>query len=364
MDPRHSRQTRLPEVGEAGQARLAAATVAVVGCGALGTVAAENLCRAGVKRLILIDRDVVEPSNLQRQALFLHRDAAEVRPKAVAAADRLREIDPSCDPDPRPVDLVAANVETLLAGAAVVLDGTDNAATRYLLNDRCVRAGIPWVYGAAVGTEGRTMPVLPGGPCLRCVFAEPPPPGSLATCDTSGVLMSATSVVANLQAASAVRILIEHQISLEAAAAAADRGVLPSRSAASAAASSERSARLTALDVWSATFRCPRRPQRDPDCPCCGRREFPFLDAPASDAATLCGRDAVQVRLAGPLDLREVAAKLAAAGEVRATPFMVRFAPRDRPRLRLSAFADGRLIVQGTADLAEARTVAARYVGA
>ena len=334
MDPRHSRQTRLPEVGEAGQARLAAATVAVVGCGALGTVAAENLCRAGVKRLILIDRDVVEESNLQRQALFLERDAAEVRPKAVAAADRLREVDSAIALDPRPTDLDAANVESLLAGVTIVLDGTDNAATRYLLNDWCVRAGIPWVYGAAVGTEGRVMPVVPGGPCLRCVFVEPPPPGSLATCDTSGVLMSATAVVANLQAASAIRILV----------------------------GSIDQPKLTALDVWSNSFRSVEV-RRDPDCPCCGRREFPFLDRPASDAATLCGRDAVQVRLGGPLDLRQIAAKLAPAGEVHASPFMVRFAPRDRPRLRLSAFADGRLIVQGTADAAEARTVAVRYVG-
>lgn len=339
MAGRYHRQTLLPQIGDAGQAQIADATVVLVGCGALGTVLAEGLARAGVGCLILCDRDLVEPSNLQRQTLYTERDAAESRPKAVAAAERLKEINGDITIKPRPIDVDAGNVESLIVDATLVLDGTDNAATRYLVNDACVKQNKPWVYGAAVATEGRVMPVLPEiGPCLRCVFREMPPAGELATCDTAGVLASAAGVVANLQAAAAIQILVTGQAPLL----------------------------LHALDVWAGRVNVVDMAKaRDPDCPCCGRREFEFLDRPPADTAGLCGQDAVQVRAPATVrwELATIAKKLRAAGEVRATPFMVRFVPDDRPKLKLTAFPDGRVIVQGTTDVAEARAVYARYVG-
>lgn len=339
MAGRYHRQTLLPQIGDEGQAKLAGATVALIGCGALGTVLAESLARAGVGRLILCDRDLVEPSNLQRQTLYTERDAAQSRPKAVAAADRLKDINGEIHIEPRPIDVDGNNVETLVADATLVLDGTDNAATRYLVNDACVKQNRPWVYGAAVATEGRVMPVLPGvGPCLRCVFREMPPAGALSTCDTAGVLASAAGVVANLQAAAAIQILVTGRAPLL----------------------------LHALDVWAGRVNVVNMAEaRDPDCPCCGRRDFEFLAHPPADTAGLCGQDAVQVRAPAAVrwELEAIATKLRAAGEVQATPFMVRFVPSDRPKLRLTAFSDGRVIVQGTTDVAEARAVYARYVG-
>ena len=337
---RYHRQRILPQVGDAGQAKLAAAKVVVIGCGALGTVLAESLARAGVGHLTLVDRDLVEETNLQRQTLFTEADARDTRPKAVAAAERLAAVNSTIVLDPRPVDVDSANVESLVAGATLVLDGTDNAATRYLVNDACVKHAIPWVYGAAVSTEGRVMPVLPGdGPCLRCVFPDMPAAGELATCDTAGVLGSATGATANLQAAIAVRLLVT--------------GDAPRQ--------------LVALNVWSGRFSTVDvSGAHDGDCPCCGRGEYEHLDRPPADIAQLCGRDAVQVRAASAatrFDLPALAAKLAPAGVVQALPFMVRLVPHDRPALRLTAFADGRLIVQGTREVSEARSLYARYLG-
>ena len=339
MTGRYHRQTLLPQVGEAGQAKLADATVVLVGCGALGTVIAESLARAGVGRLVLCDRDLVEPSNLQRQTLYTERDASESRPKAVAAAERLAQVNGDITIEPRPVDVDGNNVESVLADATLVLDGTDNAATRYLVNDVCVKRGLPWVYGAAVATEGRVMPVLPGvGPCLRCVFRDMPPAGELATCDTAGVLAAAAGTVANLQAAVAIRLLVTGEAPLQ----------------------------LTALDVWAGRINVVDvSGARDPDCPCCGRNDYEFLARPPADTAALCGQDAVQVRAPSETrwDLETLAAKLRRAGDVSATRFMVRFTPADRPTTRVTAFPDARVIVQGTTDVAEARSLYARYFG-
>src|SRR5919199_480600 len=185
---RYSRQVLFPGIGEAGQARLAGARALLVGCGALGTVLANVLVRAGVGRLTVVDRDYVERSNLQRQVLFDEDDLASDLPKAVAAAEKLRRINPEVVVEPVVADLNATNVETLLAGADVAMDGTDNFEARYLLNDACVKHGVPWVYAAAIGAYGATFPIVPRDtPCLRCVFAENPAPGTLPTCDTAGV---------------------------------------------------------------------------------------------------------------------------------------------------------------------------------
>jgi adenylyltransferase/sulfurtransferase len=320
---RYQRQTRLANVGEAGQAKLTGATAVIVGCGALGTVIAENLARAGVGSLVLIDRDVVEPSNLQRQTLFTEADAAEGRPKAQAACERLAVINSEITLVPRAVDLHAGNVVELLADAHVVLDGTDNAATRYLVNDACVSIGRPWVYGAAVGVEGRVMPIRSGseGPCLRCVFRDPPPAGSLATCDTAGVLGPAAGMVANLQSAIAIRFIV---------------GDPPP-------------ATLWHFDIWAGRFGS-AAVTRDPACPCCVDRRFEFLADTAAPVAELCGRDAVQVRLdaAGTGDLAELAA---------------RFEPADQAGVRLSLFNDARVLVQGVPDPGRARSLVTRYIG-
>ena len=340
MRDRYHRQRILGVVGDAGQERLAAARVVIIGCGALGTVLAESLARAGVGTLILADRDLVELTNLQRQTLYTEADAAEARPKAVAAAERLAAINSSIAVEARPIDVDSSNVEALIAGATLVLDGTDNAAVRYLVNDACVKHGIAWVYGAAVATEGRVMPVLPGrGPCLRCVFREMPAAGELATCDTVGVLGPVAGLVANLEAALAIRMLVIDDAPLQ----------------------------LHVIDAWDGRVQAIDVGQaRDPGCPACGRGDFEFLRHAPADSAQLCGQDAVQVRppTSTTLDLPSLARRLSTAGRVQAMPFMVRFVPDERPGLKLTAFADGRLIVQGTRELSEARSLYARFVGA
>lgn len=340
MHDRYHRQRILPQVGDAGQARLASAQLVLIGCGALGTVLAEAMARAGVGHLVLADRDLVEPSNLQRQTLYTEEDAADSRPKALAAAARLGQINSQIQIEPRPVDVDSGNVESLIAGAALVLDGTDNAQSRYLINDACVKHGIPWIYGAAIAMEGRVMPVLPGrGPCMRCIFREMPPAGELDTCDTAGVLGATAGIVASLQSALAVRLLVTGEAPLQLHAIDAWDG------------------RIQAVDVSAA---------RDPDCPCCGKREFEFLARPPAESAALCGQDAVQVRppRQAKLDLVALSRRLEGAGKVQALPLMLRLHPRERPSLKLTVFSDGRLIVQGTRDVAEARSLYARFVGA
>ena len=339
MHDRYHRQRILPQVGDAGQGKLAAARVVLIGCGALGTVLAESMVRAGTGSMILADRDLVELSNLQRQTLYTEADAAEARPKAVAAAERLGAVNSEVSLEARPIDVDSGNVETLIAGATLVLDGTDNAAVRYLLNDACVKHRIPWIYGAAIAMEGRVMPVLPErGPCLRCIFRDMPPAGELDTCDTAGVLGATAGLVANLQAALAIRLLVTGDAPLQ----------------------------LHAIDAWDGRVQAVDVSQaRDADCPCCGRHDFEFLARPPADSAALCGQDAVQIRppKQTKLDLAGLARRLEKAGRAQALPMMVRFVPDERPELKLSAFPDGRLIVQGTRDLAEARSLYARYVG-
>lgn len=339
MQDRYHRQRILPQVGDLGQKKLAEANLVLIGCGALGTVLAESIVRAGVGHLLLVDRDLVELTNLQRQTLYTETDAAESRPKAVAAAQRLSAINSSVQIEPRPLDLDSGNVEQLVTGATLVLDGTDNAATRYLLNDACVKIGIPWIYGAAIAMEGRVMPILPErGPCLRCIFREMPPAGELDTCDTAGVLGATAGLVANLQSALAIRLLVTGEAPLQ----------------------------LQAIDSWDGRVQgVDVREARDPDCPCCGRREFVFLSRSPADSAALCGQDAVQIRPPRPtnLDMTGLARRLWAAGKVQEMPFMLRLVPNERPSLKLSIFGDGRMIVQGTQDLTEARSIYARLIG-
>ena len=338
---RYHRQSLLPQIGDAGQERLARARVLLVGCGALGTVIAEQMARAGVGYLRICDRDLVETTNLQRQVLFDEADAAAGRPKAIAAAQRLAAINSTIAMEPHVVDVHSGNIESLMEGVDVVLDGTDNVETRYLINDAAVKHSIPWVYGACVGTGGRAMGIVPGrSPCLRCMFAEPPGPGELETCDTAGVLASAAGVVASLQVVEGMRILVGD-----------------------ATAASE----LATIDLWPVRIRTiSTADARRADCPTCGERRFDLLDVRAGAAAmSLCGRNTVQVRPASngsSIDLDAAADRLRNTGAVERSAFFVRCMVRDS-NLTITLFPDGRAMIHGTADLAVARSIYARFVG-
>jgi len=335
---RYSRQILFEGIGADGQRRIREGRVLVVGCGALGSAQVETLARAGVGRLRVADRDFVEESNLQRQTLFTERDARERTPKAVAARQRVAEINSEVVVEAEVIDVNNSNVERLIDGCDVVLDGTDNFATRYLLNDACVKHGATWVYGAAVGSYGVTMTVRPGvSPCLRCVFPEVPPAGSAPTCDTAGVVMPIISVVAAVQASEALKLL-------------AGRSELLHGS-------------LMQFDVWRNEWRRVRLGEPAPACPACALGRFDSLEAEAGELTTvLCGRDAVQVspRNSGPIDLEALAARLKSAGEVKLNPYLVRLRAGG---YELTVFADARAIVRGTDDAKLARSLYARYVG-
>lgn len=374
-DARYDRQVLLPGFGAGGQARLGSSHALIVGCGALGTVVAESLCRAGVGRLTVVDRDVVEVTNLQRQTLFTEADAHEGLPKAVAARARLGAVNAQVRVRSVVADFTAGNAEVLggfgsgdgesFGRADVILDGTDNVETRLLLNDLAVKHAAAFIYAGAVGTEAMSMSVLPRGgawgeggstPCLRCVFPEPPAPGSMPTCDTAGVLGPVVGMIANLQAVEALKVLL-------------GRYDLVSRS-------------LLRFDPWNLSRqRIEVGPLGgDGSCVCCGARRFEWLDgARGGGPVALCGRDAVQVTGpgGGRVDLGALAERLAAHGEFSATPFLTRGQLRDEARdagrgeglgevspITLTVFADGRAIVEGTARPERARAIYARYVGA
>ncbi len=331
---RYSRQILFHALGEPGQERLLQAHAAIAGCGALGTFQAAALARAGVGHLTIVDRDYVEPSNLQRQWLFEEADAAEALPKSAAAERHLRRINSGVRVRGVVADLTPANIVELLGDADVILDGSDNFETRYLINDFAVSRGIPWIYGAAVGSYGITMPVIPGQTsCLRCIYPEPPG-GAQPTCETAGVLNSVTAAIAALQSAAALKLLAGCAVR----------------------------ASITTMDVWEGSIRQIEQPPASPDCPTCGRRDFAYLDGTRRAPVSLCGRNAVQIHeRARPLDLAQLRAALQPLGEVRANDFALRFliAPYE-----MTIFPDGRAIVKGTSDIGLARSLYARYVGA
>jgi adenylyltransferase/sulfurtransferase len=333
---RYSRQILFQGLGEQGQERLLSAHAVIVGCGALGSFQADALARAGVGKITIIDRDYVETSNLQRQWLFDEEDAAQALPKAAAAARKLQRINSGVQVEPRVADLTAGNAEELLATAGLILDGTDNFETRYLINDVAVKHVLPWVYGAAVGSYGVTMPVFPGkSACLACVFSEAPG-GQQPTCDTAGVLNAVTASIAAFQVADALKILSGQSELAE--------------------------PRLLTIDVWNNTIRSVGTTKRDPDCAACGRREFKHLETVRRRSAMLCGRNAVQVHESDrALDLGELKIALEPLGTVRANEYALRFAC---PPYEMTVFSDGRAIIKGTDDLGVARSLYARYVGA
>lgn len=330
---RYSRQILFSGIGEAGQRKLLGSHVAIVGCGALGSFQAEALARAGVGRLTIIDRDYVEPSNLQRQWLFDEADAAAALPKAIAAERALARVNSGVRVTGIVADLTPANIHELLDESDLILDGTDNFETRYLINDYCVSRRSPWIYGAAVGSYGVTMPVVPErSACFRCLYPEPPD-GPQPTCETAGVLNSVTATVAALQVADALKLLCTG--SLE--------------------------PRLTTLDLWSGGIRRTELPARDPDCPACGLRQFPYLDGERRSPVSLCGRNAVQIHeRRSSVDLGELKSRLSPLGEVRANEFGLRFFC---PPYEMTIFRDGRAIVKGTTDPGLARSLYARFIG-
>jgi molybdopterin/thiamine biosynthesis adenylyltransferase len=340
VDPdRYSRQIRFAPLGPAGQAKLAAARVAILGCGALGSAAALALARAGVGHLRLIDRDVPEWSNLPRQVLFDEADVAAGIPKAAAAARQLARINSALTSEPIVADLTAANAAELLAGVDLIVDGTDNLEARYLVNEVACRSATPWVHGGAIGAEGRVLTVIPGQTaCLRCLVPEPPPPGTLPTCDTAGIIGPAALVVAAVQAAEAIKLLV--------------------------GAAAESAGRMLACDLWTFQWRVvDLGPLAAAGCPTCRGGDFPWLEGRLGGAAVpVCGRDAVQVPapVGGRIDLRGLAARLGDLAEVTVNDWLLR--AEVEPGIRLSVFADGRTIVDGTRDETRGRAIVARYL--
>ncbi|HMF75866.1 MAG TPA: ThiF family adenylyltransferase [Bryobacteraceae bacterium] len=331
---RYSRQILFPPIGELGQERIQRAAICIVGCGALGSFQAESLARAGVGRLRLIDRDYVDTSNLQRQWLYDEADAANESPKAVAAAQRLHRVNRHVQIEPLVTDLAPSNAEELAAGFDIILDGTDNFETRYLLNDLSVKLAIPWIYGAAIGSYGVVLPIVPErGPCFACVYPEAPP-GAQPTCDVNGVLASTTAAVASLQVAAALRLLVGWE-GFE--------------------------ARIQTLDIWSGASKQVSAGSRDPECRVCGAREFQFLEGNKRAPVSLCGRNAVQLHdSTRTLNLEQLAARLRPLGEVRVNEFALRVM---LPKYQLTFFPDGRAIIKGTTDVGVARSVYAQMVG-
>ncbi|MFG0285725.1 MAG: ThiF family adenylyltransferase [Phycisphaerales bacterium JB039] len=358
MDPlrRYHRQTLLPGIGAEGQQRLGEARAALVGCGALGCAIADALVRAGVGRLTLIDRDIVELTNLQRQSLFTEADAAEGLPKAEAARRRLGQVNSHVAITSHVADFAPAMAERLAGFAGgnspqVLLDGTDNFETRLLLNDLAVKHGIPLVYGGAVATRGMMAVILPGdGPCLRCILPEPPPAGSMPTCDTAGVLGPVATIVGAAQAAEAIKLLV--------------------------GAREQVSRTMLDFDVWrNVRRRLDLGQMRNPECPCCVHRQFDWLHG-RRDAGTtsLCGRSAIQVagRPGAAVDLAALGERLGTHGAVQVNPFLMRAVLADERReegagagpVELTVFADGRAIVAGVTAPARARAIYAKYIGA
>lgn len=329
---RYSRQTLLPEIGKSGQKRLAGARAVVIGCGALGTHTVSFLVRAGVGEVHVIDRDIVDITNLQRQTMFDELDVG--RAKAKVAQERAARINSEVTAIGTVAEINATTVEGLIEGADVVIDATDNMETRFIVNDACVKHAIPWVYGGAVGVSGMVLAVVPEGPCLRCVFRSLPEPGELPTCDTSGIVNTLPAAVSALQATEAFKILTGKKPNPE----------------------------LLVLDIWAPDVQ-KVKVRKDPACPSCGKKDFEYL-VPKSGklATTLCGRNSVQVTPAKARkgDLGEVKKRLGKLGRVTSVDGVLKFRAQDAD---LTVFPDGRTIVTDTSDPVRAKNLYSKYIG-
>jgi adenylyltransferase/sulfurtransferase len=342
---RYSRQMRVPGIGKAGQERLMNSRVTLCGVGALGTVLANTLVRAGVGHVRIIDRDFVEPSNLQRQVLFDESDVTNNLPKAEAAATKLRQINSGVTVEAVVADIDRTNVEEFCRDADLILDGTDNFEVRYTINDAAIKLNKPWVYGGAVGVEGMTMTIIPGEtPCLRCVFEQSPGPGEVGTCETAGVLGPIVGIVASFQATEALKILAGKVEAIN--------------------------RELYILNIWENTSRrvkiAPLKGRKG-KCPCCALRQFEWLDGEhGTQTTSLCGRNAVQVsqRRAGSMNFAELRKSLDGATAVSANKFLMKFTVTEgTDGYEFTVFPDGRAIIKGTDDTERARVLYAKYIG-
>ena len=335
MDDRYSRQVLFPGIGRKGQSQLAGARVAIVGCGATGSALASLLARSGVGTIRIIDRDYVEASNLQRQSLFDESDASQSLPKAIAAARKISAFNSNIVVEPQVADLVPGNIGALLDGMQLILDGTDNFETRYLLNDFAVENTLPWIYTAAVGSYGVTLNILPGKTaCLACIFPEPPR-GALETCETAGILNSAVYLAASIAATEAIKMLVG----------AHDRVRRT----------------LVSYDVWSNERAEIRTDKPRPGCNTCDARNFVHLEGGQRPHITLCGRNSVQIHERHrPIDFLEVSRRLKPHGVVKHNDFILKFWPDP---YEMTLFPDGRAIIKGTTDTSVARSLYAKYIG-
>jgi molybdopterin-synthase adenylyltransferase len=338
LDDRYSRQIRFVPIGDAGQRRLASARVLLVGLGALGTVAADQIVRAGVGYVRLIDRDFVELSNLQRQSLFDEEDIRNNLPKAVAAERKLRRINSSVEIEARVEDVNPTNTEEYITDVDLVLDALDNFETRFVINDACAKHRKPWIYTAAVGSYGLVMPVIPGAsPCLRCLLGNLPAPGTSPTCETAGVIAPITHIIASMQVAEALKFLTGNLIPDD--------------------------IRLTAYDVWSHRFqRIDIGKDSMATCPVCAEEKFEYLDGNPLRTITLCGRNAVQLipGVKGDINFEELSKSIAAFGPVQFNDFLLKCSS---PPYEVTLFKDGRAIVKGTDEPGLARSVYSKMVG-
>jgi len=336
---RYLRQTIFPGIGKEGQQKLLAARVVIIGCGATGTVIANHLARTGVGHLTIVDRDFIELNNLQRQLLFDEQDLAQNLPKAIAAEKKLRVINSDIEVHGVVSDVNPENIESLIAGATLVMDGTDNFETRFTINDACVKHNIPWIYTGAVSTYGMSQTIIPGETaCLRCLVNDIPPPGTSATCDTAGVVGPVVSAIASVSATEAIKLIVG-QGDL-------NRGIIH-------------------FDLWYNSFEHFKNNGPRPDCPACQQHQLEFLNQEkGGQIVSLCGRDAVQIRQAGSnrISLAELADRLSSVSDITArNDYLLRFNIDD---YEITLFADSRAIIKGTEDESVARGLYAKYVGA
>ncbi|MEM1068055.1 MAG: ThiF family adenylyltransferase [Planctomycetota bacterium] len=340
---RYARQIQFAPIGQEGQEKIGQATVSILGCGALGTVAAEILARSGVGHLRIIDRDVVEWTNLQRQSLFEEQDAHDGRSKSDAACQRLAKINSEIELQPIVADVTSGNIDAILMGSDLIIDAADNFLIRFLLNDWSLKTNTAWVHGGCVGATGQVILFTgAGSPCFRCLVPEPPPASSVDTCDTAGVIGAATHFIASLQSTEAIKWLSGNQGAVDQT--------------------------LLSVDLWNNRIRNLKlSPTISKDCVACGRRTYEFLEGSRAlsgeSAAVLCGRDAVQISRPSEndIDLLRYGQRWESVGRVQTTPFFVRLFPDDDHSVTL--FRDGRVVITGTSEIAEARTLCDRYVG-
>ncbi|MDM8529551.1 ThiF family adenylyltransferase [Anaerolineales bacterium HSG25] len=335
---RYLRQTLFPGIGKTGQQKLLSAQVVIIGCGATGTVIANHLARAGIGQLTIVDRDFIELNNLQRQLLFDEQDLADMLPKAIAAARKLRRINSEITVEGIVTDVNTENIETLISQADLVMDGTDNFETRYLLNDACVKHNIPWIYSGVVSSYGMSQTIIPGETaCLRCLVETIPLPGSSATCDTAGVVGSVVGTVASISTTEAVKLLVGN---------------------------GEINQGIIHVDLWMNSFEQFKNNGPRPNCPACQQREFEFLNQnQTGQIVNLCGRNSMQIRPLRNqnLPLADLAVQLAKVGQVIAqNEYLIRFAV---DAYEITMFLNGRAIIKGTEDEGIARSLYAKYIG-